>query len=56
MISTGIKFFGQKIFIEATGEKEVDKALKSAFEAGYWLASLPEMRPDVKLLLERNKG
>lgn len=54
-INTGIKFFGLKILLESTGDKEIDKAAKTAFDAAYWVASPPASRPDVRLMLEWSK-
>ena len=53
-IYTGIKFFGQKIFLESSGEKETDAALKSVFWDSYHrTAPLRMMRRDVSLLVGR---
>lgn len=52
IINTGIKFFGLKILLESTGDKETDKAAKTAFDAAYWVASPPASRPDVRKMLE----
>jgi len=60
-INTGIKFFGIRVLLESTGDKEIDKAAKEAFGFGYWMASLPVSRPCIRKMIEwskrsRNKG
>ena len=57
MIYTGSIFFGQKIFIESTGDKDVDKAIKATFHDNYHkTAPLKIARDDVQLALNwRNK-
>jgi len=49
--NTKIRFFGQKILIESSGDKEIDKALRSAFEDSYWRTGISARRFDVQLLL-----
>lgn len=53
-ISTGIKFFGQKVYLEGTDDKKVDKALKTAFKDGYWRASM--YGSPVQVILEWQRG
>ena len=51
-IDTGLKFFNRKIFIESSGDKDVDKALKSTFKDDYFKTAPLEMRrTDVQLIL-----
>ena len=53
MIYTGFKFFGLKIYIESTGDKEVDKAIRSTFKDDYCkTAPLSMSRADVQMVLE----
>jgi len=56
-IYTGVHFFCQKIFIESTGDKEIDKAIKSTFKDEYKKAApLTMIRDDVQITLAwRNK-
>ena len=55
-IYTGLKFFGQKIFLEAIGVKELDEALKTTFKDSYMRTAPLEMRrSDVQLILNRTK-
>jgi hypothetical protein len=52
-IYTGIKFFGLKVWLDSTGELEMDEAAKSVFRDDYRkTAPLEISRPDVKLILE----
>ncbi len=56
MIYTGIKYFGQKIFIESTGDELVDSALKSTFEDDYRRTGPIEIRrEDVQIVLNWSK-
>ena len=52
IIYTGSKWFTQKIFIESTGDKEIDGALKSTFHDQFHrTAPLRMARDDVQLAL-----
>lgn len=52
-IKTGIKFFGQSILIESSGDGDVDEALKTLFVDGYnKTAPLYIKRPDSQIVLE----
>ncbi len=51
-INTGIKFFGLKVLLESSGEREIDKAARDVFKDSYWLAVVPAIRHDVRVLLE----
>lgn len=52
-IDTGLQFFGLKIWLDSTGDTEIDKAAKSVFNDDYnKTAPLNISRPDVKLILE----
>lgn len=51
-INTGIKFFGQKILIESTGDRRTDRAFKETFCEMYGLSGPPPTRmTDVKRLM-----
>ncbi|KKK77348.1 hypothetical protein LCGC14_2854530 [marine sediment metagenome] len=53
IIFTGIRFFGQKIYIESTRDSKVDEALVSVFKDDYRKTSPLDMnRPDSKVILE----
>ena len=53
MIDTNIKFFGQRVYLESTGDKKVDMALKRVFHDDYRrTAPLDMERADVKIILE----
>jgi len=52
MIYTGIKFFGQKIMVESTGDKNIDAAIKSVFVDDYQKTAPLQMdREDVQIAL-----
>ena len=56
MIDTNIKFFGQRVYLESTGDKKVDMALKRVFHDDYRrTAPLDMERADVKIILEWSK-
>ena len=51
-VYTGLKFFGQKIYVESTGDAEVDTAMKTVFKDDYRrTAPLRMQRRDVSLVL-----
>jgi len=53
MIDTGLKYLGQKILLESSGRKDIDKALKSTFRDDYRrTAPLEIAREDVQILLK----
>ena len=57
-IDTGIRFFGLKIWLDSTGEPEVDKAAKSVFKDHY-LRTAPltiATRPDCQIMLKWGKS
>lgn len=57
-IYTGLQFFSLKIWLDSTGEPEVDKAVKSVFKDDYYKTAplTIRSRPDVKLLLEWSRS
>ena len=57
MIYAGFKFFGRKIYLESTGDKDIDSALKTVFYDDYHKTrplTISE-RADVRLLLARQQ-
>ncbi len=52
IINTGIKFYGIKVLLESTGEPEIDRAARDVFKDSYWLAGVPAINWNVRLLLE----
>ena len=54
---TGLKFVGQKIFIESTGHDDVDAAIKTTFKDHYRRTAPLEMRrADVQLICKWGRG
>jgi len=57
LIDTGIKYFGQKIFIESTGNNMVDEALKTVFHDDFYRTAPLEMRRiDAQIVLRWSRG
>lgn len=55
-IDTGIRFFGQKIYLESSGKPVVDAALKSTFKDDYCkTAPLEIRRIDAQVILKWQK-
>lgn len=52
LINSGIKFFTQRVYIESTGDKDTDAAMKSVFKDDYDNTGPLELRrEDVQVCL-----